>query len=109
MINGDDRPRLSLTHTILVQGPIWSCARTPVCIPYTPATQDAANDVEGARASFAEGLRLRPDYAQLYHAWARLEARLLNWGALQELNERARMAFPAQQPSPSRAAEADGG
>ena len=98
---------MSLTHTILVQGPIWSCAyHIPI---NTHATQDAANDVEGARASFAEGLRLRPDYAQLYHAWARLEARLLNWGALQELNERARMAFPAQQPSPSRAAEADGG
>ena len=59
--------------------------------------QDAANEVEGARASFREGLRLNPGYAQLYHAWARLEARLLNWGALNELNKRAREAFP--QPS----------
>ena len=26
-----------------------------------------------------EGLRLQPSYAQLYHAWAKLEGRLLNW------------------------------
>ena len=53
-----------------------------------------SGDVEGARASFAEGLRLSPGYAQLYHASARLEGKLLNWGALNDLNKRARIAFP---------------
>ena len=43
------------------------------------AMQDVSGDVEGARASFAEGLRLSPGYAQLYHASARLEGKLLNW------------------------------
>ena len=35
-----------------------------------------------------------PRYAQLYHAWARLEGRLGNWAALNELNKRAKLAFP---------------
>ena len=42
--------------------------------------QDDAGEIEGARASFSEGLRLRPDYAPIYHAWARLEGRLGNPG-----------------------------
>ena len=45
--------------------------------------QDVSGEVEGARASFREGLRLNPGYAQLYHAFARLEGKLANWGALQ--------------------------
>jgi len=59
------------------------------------AMQDVAGDVEAARASFREGLRLNPGYAQLYHAYARLEGKLGNWGALSELNQRAKAAFPA--------------
>ena len=51
-------------------------------------------DVEAARAAFAEGLRLNPGSAQLYHASAQLEGKLLNWGALNELNKRAKLAFP---------------
>ena len=56
-----------------------------------------AGDVEGARASFREGLRLNPGYAQLYHAFARLEGKLANWGALNELNQKAREAFPVPE------------
>ena len=59
--------------------------------------QDLAGEVEAARASFEEGLRLNPGYAQLYHAAARLEGRLLNWGALNELNKKARDAFPQME------------
>ena len=57
--------------------------------------QDAANEIDAARLSFGKGLELQPDYALLYHAWARLEARLLNWEALNELNQKAQKAFPA--------------
>ena len=57
--------------------------------------QDAANEIEAARTSFSKGLELQPDYALLYHAWARLEARLLNWEALNELNRKAQEVFPA--------------
>ena len=49
------------------------------------------------RASFREGLRLNPGYAQLYHAFARLEGKLANWGALNELNEKAKAAFPVPE------------
>ena len=38
---------------------------------------DADNDVEGARAAFREALRLHPGDGRTFHAWARLEARLL--------------------------------
>ena len=109
------------------------------------AMQDVAGDVEAARASFREGLRLnpgctpppapsstfthRPSYAhashrdepqphearrsptrlvctrarppadaQLYHAFARLEGKLGNWGALNELNQMAARAFPVPEP-----------
>ena len=58
--------------------------------------QDLAGEIEAARASFREGLRLNPGYAQLYHAAARLEGRLLNWEALNELNKQAKEAFPPQ-------------
>ena len=61
------------------------------------AMQDVAGDVEGARASFKEGLRLNPGYAQLYHAYAKLEGRLANWGALNELNQQAKVAFPVPE------------
>ena len=61
------------------------------------AMQDVAGDVEAARASFQEGLRLNPGYAQLYHAFARLEGKLANWGALAELNDRAKAAFPVPE------------
>ena len=64
--------------------------------------QDGAGEVEEARASFREGLRLNPGYAQLYHAWARLEGRIMNYGALNELNKRARAAFP---PPPEQSGE----
>ena len=57
------------------------------------AMQDVAGEVEEARASFREGLRLNPGYAQLYHAWARLEGKLGNWDALNELNKRAKASF----------------
>ena len=56
--------------------------------------QDNDGDVEAARDSFREGLRLNPGYAQLYHAWARLEGRIMNYGALAELDKRAKAAFP---------------
>ena len=57
-------------------------------------------DVEGARASFTEGLRLNPGYAQLYHAYAKMEGKLANWGALNELNAKAKAAFPMpEQPN----------
>ena len=59
-----------------------------------------AGEIEGARASFSEGLRLRPDYAPIYHAWARLEGRLGNWEGLQKIDEIARRAFPPAAPSP---------
>ena len=71
-----------------------------VCPTHAPlyrvlgAMEDVAGDVEAARAAFAEGLRLNPGYAQLYHASAQLEGKLLNWGALNELNKRAKLAFP---------------
>ena len=58
------------------------------------AMQDVAGEVEEARASFREGLRLSPGFAQLYHAWARLEGRLANWEGLNEINKRAKAAFP---------------
>ena len=61
------------------------------------AMQDVAGEVEAARASFKEGLRLNPGYAQLYHAYARLEGRLANWGALNELNVKAKAAFPVPE------------
>ena len=32
---------------------------------------------------------------QLYHAWARLEGKLGNWAALNDLNKRATAAFPS--------------
>ena len=59
------------------------------------AIQDVSGEVEAARASFKEGLRLNPGYAQLYHAWARLEGKLGNWEALNQLNKRAKAAFPS--------------
>ena len=55
---------------------------------------DADNDVEGARAAFREALRLHPGDGRTFHAWARLEARLLNWEGLRLLNEQAQQAFP---------------
>ena len=57
--------------------------------------QDLAGEIEEARRSFETGLRLNPGYAQLYHAWARLEGRLGNWGGLNEINKRAQAAFPS--------------
>ena len=61
------------------------------------AMQDVDGDVEGARASFTEGLRLNPGYAQLYHAFARLEGKLGNWAALNALNQQAQRAFPVPE------------
>ena len=55
---------------------------------------DADNDVEGARAAFREALRLHPGDGRTFHAWARLEARLLHWEGLRLLNEQAQQAFP---------------
>mmetsp|Transcript_30585 Transcript_30585/g.96490 ORF Transcript_30585/g.96490 Transcript_30585/m.96490 type:complete len:227 (+) Transcript_30585:1212-1892(+) len=55
---------------------------------------DADNDVEGARAAFREALRLQPGDGRTFHAWARLEARLLNWEGLRLLNEQAQQVFP---------------
>ena len=57
---------------------------------------DKADEVEAARRSFREGLLLQPDYAQLYHAWARLEGRLGNLDGLAEINARARDNFPVK-------------
>ena len=39
----------------------------------------------------------RRGYAQLYHAYARLEGKLANWGALNELNQKAKAAFPVPE------------
>lgn len=61
---------------------------------------DEVNDVEGARAAFDEALRLQPGDGRTFHAWARLEARLLNWEGLARLNERARAMFPPERMPP---------
>ena len=62
--------------------------------PLLGSMLDADNDVEGARAAFREALRLHPGDGRTFHAWARLEARLLNWEGLRLLNEQAQQAFP---------------
>ena len=71
---------------------------SPLHAPSAPAVLgsmlDADNDVEGARAAFREALRLHPGDGRTFHAWARLEARLLNWEGLRLLNEQAQQAFP---------------
>ena len=46
------------------------------------------------RAAFREALRLQPGDGRTFHAWARFEARLLNWEGLRLLNEQAQQAFP---------------
>lgn len=61
---------------------------------------DAAKDVDGARAAFAEALRLHPGDGRTFHAWASLEARLLNWEGLARLNEQARASFPPDRMPP---------
>jgi tetratricopeptide (TPR) repeat protein len=61
---------------------------------------DADNNVEGARAAFAKALRLHPGDGRTYHAWASLEARLLNWEGLAKLNQQARASFPPDRMPP---------
>ena len=46
---------------------------------------------------YLQALRLQPGDARTLHAWARLEARLLNWEGLAVLNEKAKLMFPPER------------
>jgi len=93
-------------RAILEQGLLVAPRHVPL-YKLLGSLQASDNDVEAARISFERGLQIQPDYAQIYHAWARLEARLLNWQALAELNRRALAAFPPDR-QPSLGVDAEG-